>query len=104
MSESNFLYRLTGCLDLARNEGQKKQKLPQTGTTRLDITPISKEIQATSSIKFKPRLKFSWQFLITNSQYTIKSFDQQFAISSLTHMVKTTQIPKTILESTKKFL
>ena len=36
----NFLYRFTGCLDLARREGQNTQRLPQTGTTRLDITPI----------------------------------------------------------------
>lgn len=40
ISASNFLYRFTGCLDLARSEGQKKQRLPQAGTTRLDITPI----------------------------------------------------------------
>lgn len=31
MSASSFLYRLMGCLDLARNAGQKKHKLSQTG-------------------------------------------------------------------------
>lgn len=39
-SASIFLYLFTGCLDLGRIEGHKKQRLPQTGTIRLDITPI----------------------------------------------------------------
>lgn len=35
----SFLYLLTGCLDLARNPGQKKQRLPQAGKTWRDTTP-----------------------------------------------------------------
>jgi len=35
----SFLYLLTGCLDLALREGQKKQRLPQTGKTWREITP-----------------------------------------------------------------
>lgn len=39
ISAINFLYLFTGCLDLARIAGQKKQRLPHTGKTCLDITP-----------------------------------------------------------------
>jgi len=35
----SFLYLLTGCLDLALREGQKKQRLPQAGKTWREITP-----------------------------------------------------------------
>lgn len=44
ISARSFLYRFTGCLDLARSEGQKQQMLLQAGNTRLDITPIFTEI------------------------------------------------------------
>lgn len=39
MSATSFLYLLTGCLDLVRNPGQKKQRLPQAGKTWRDTTP-----------------------------------------------------------------
>jgi aromatic ring-opening dioxygenase catalytic subunit (LigB family) len=39
MSAMSFLYLLTGCLDLALKEGQKKQRLPQAGRTWRETTP-----------------------------------------------------------------
>lgn len=39
MSAMSFLYLLTGCLDLALREGQKKQREPQAGKTWREITP-----------------------------------------------------------------
>lgn len=39
MSAMSFLYLLTGCLDLARNAGQKKQRPPQAGKTWRESTP-----------------------------------------------------------------
>ena len=41
MSAKIFLYRLIGCLDLVRREGQKKQRLSQAGISFLDTTPIN---------------------------------------------------------------
>lgn len=59
ISARSFLYLLTGCLDLALIEGQKKQRLPHAGTTFLDITPIffcfltHLEFQASLQIQIK---------------------------------------------------
>lgn len=58
ISARSLLYRFTGCLDLARSEGQKQQRLLQAGNTRLDITPIFTEItllfpQKTSQISHR---------------------------------------------------
>nr|GMD39781.1 hypothetical protein Iba_chr10aCG3050 [Ipomoea batatas]GMD42929.1 hypothetical protein Iba_chr10cCG0410 [Ipomoea batatas] len=39
MSDINFLYLFTGCLDLALIAGQKKQRVPHTGKTCLETTP-----------------------------------------------------------------
>lgn len=39
MSDINFLYLFTGCLDLALIAGQKKQRVPHAGNTCLEITP-----------------------------------------------------------------
>lgn len=39
MTAMSFLYLLTGCLDLALREGQKKQREPQAGKTWREITP-----------------------------------------------------------------
>lgn len=39
MSAMSFLYLLTGCLDLALKEGQKKQRVPQAGRTWRETTP-----------------------------------------------------------------
>lgn len=40
MSARSCLYLLTGCLDLARNAGQKQHKLSHTGNTVLATAPI----------------------------------------------------------------
>lgn len=74
ISARSFLYRFTGCLDLARNEGQKKQRLPQTGNTRLDITPILTEITPLfpqKPIKFPTDVRKQQKFKPPNNQKTI---------------------------------
>lgn len=50
ISAMSFLYLLTGCLDLARIAGQKKQRLPQAGKTCREITPETTLIFPISNI------------------------------------------------------
>jgi hypothetical protein len=96
------LYRLTGCLDLALSEGQKKHRLPQAGTTRLDITPIlsPNEIQTpSSSTKSNTRKKKKNQNSVHSNSNQIHC--QQSAKNSLTHIAKTNQIHILVTQSTK---
>jgi hypothetical protein len=52
-----MLYRFTGCRDLARNAGQQTHMLPHTGSTFLDINPISTTPQNQTKRPKKKRKK-----------------------------------------------
>lgn len=74
ISARSFLYRFTGCLDLARSEGQKQQRLLQAGNTRLEITPIFTEITLLfpqKPVKFLADVRKQQEFKPPNNQKSI---------------------------------
>lgn len=62
-SVRSFLQRFTGCRDRARNDGQKQQRLPHAGSTRLDITPIFSLRTKTANLYQEMEQISKWKFL-----------------------------------------
>jgi hypothetical protein len=73
----SFLYLLTGCLDLARIAGQKKQRLPQAGKTCREITPETTLIFPISNIYDQKYFKLASKvcFLSLLNQSRTRNFD-----------------------------